>query len=86
MWRLARTGRTNDPLVIATIRARQINHLLGGFAVTPWEVLSGEIPDELLDVVVGVYQDLPAMQNAAVELEAIRAKWRARHPTYKHRT
>ena len=59
--------------MIRIIRAQKINQVVGGAAVMPWEV--DELPDEWLDVFVGMVDELPALMDLVKEQEKAREEW-----------
>jgi hypothetical protein len=59
--------------LIRIIRAQKINQVVGGAAVMPWEV--DELPDEWLDVFVGMVDELPALMDLVKEQEKAREEW-----------
>jgi hypothetical protein len=70
---IARSGQTNDERLIKIIRAQQINHVVGGAAVMPWEV--DELPEEWLDLFTGMVDELPAMTAMVKAQEKTRDEW-----------
>jgi hypothetical protein len=59
----------------AIFQAKQINQMLGGPFVGPWDL--DELPDEWLDVFRAVAVDLPGMREGKAKVEERLAKWRS---------
>lgn len=81
MLALASGKATTDPLVSQVLFCQRINRFLG-VSLLPGQV--EELPQELVDVVVGLTSSLPKMQAAERQVEEHLAKWRASHPAYKN--
>ncbi len=54
-----------------------INRTLGGFAVAPWEV--DDLPPEVLDPILALATELPAMRQGLGSIEAKKAEIRRRY-------
>jgi len=68
-------GAAGDPLVDDVLLARQVNRILGGPFVAPWEL--GDLPQDLLLAVRGLAVDLPIFLAARRDAEKRADKWRA---------
>jgi len=66
---------TNEPHLAAIFQAHQINQVLGGAVVGPWD-LDG-LPDEWLDVFRALTVDLPGMRAGREKVNARLEAWRA---------
>ena len=58
-----------------------INIQSGGTVIAAWEV--DNLPDEWVDVYLGIATDLPDMQQARQKVQAHMEKHRQSHPTYR---
>jgi hypothetical protein len=64
-----------DHLVDDVLLARQVNRILGGPFVAPWDL--GDLPQDFLDVVRSLTVDLPAFWAARRQAEKKAESWRA---------
>jgi hypothetical protein len=61
-------------LLINILQARTINHFFGGLVITP----EGDtLQDEILEVIHGLNNDLPAIQQGVQVVESVFEKWRS---------
>ena len=70
---IVQAGMTSDEWVIAINTAKLVNEALGGPFVAPWEVKN--LPDELVERILALANDLPGMKEGQKRVEEIRAKW-----------
>lgn len=59
------------------LRAREINEAFGGLVVMPWEV--DDLPDEWLDAIRALMEELPRMRQGRNEAEAVKQKLMNKH-------
>lgn len=74
---LARTRRTQDPLLAAFLIAQHVNEAAGGAVIAPWEV--EELPEEWIDAARGLAVELPELRKGAAKVEDWKEKWRKEH-------
>lgn len=75
LLQIAREGQTSDEWFGRIYRTRMINSYLGVGCVTPWTV--DDLPDEVIDRIDGLIEDLPGMQDGVKRLDEIKQKWRS---------
>jgi len=56
--------------------ARQINQILGGAVIAPWEI--DQMPDEIIDAVLAV-NGMREVSEGLGKVENIFAEWRSKH-------
>ena len=76
-------GKTSDPLFARIALARLINEQMRSSAVTAWDV--DQLPEDWLDAFRVLASEGRTQIDARRTIEAIRANWLARHPTYRKR-
>ena len=54
--------------------ARRVNQVLGGPFVAPWDV--GQLPEEFIDIVEGLVEDLPGYAAARAMTDKRAETWR----------
>jgi hypothetical protein len=65
---LAKGRATSDDHLTAIIQAQEINGLIGGPVVTPWNVWS--LPDDWLDTFDALQHQLPQMRAGQAKVDA----------------
>ena len=78
---MAMRGKTDNPFLLRIDRAKLINSIMGGIAVLPWEI--DELPDEWIVPFEALLTDYSEARKSMVEIEGIKAAWRAKHKTYR---
>ncbi len=73
---LARDGKTNDPYLVAILRAQEINRFMGGAVVAPWNLV--EMPGDWNDALLGLIEELPDLRETWKKVEAVKAELRKR--------
>ncbi|NSW52210.1 MAG: hypothetical protein HPY85_06875 [Anaerolineae bacterium] len=53
--------------------AQMVNRMSGGAVISPWEV--GELPQDWVDVFLGMTSELPTMREGFRKIESAREKW-----------
>jgi len=71
---LATNGQTNHPMLVAVLKARKVNQTLGGAFFDPVSI--NECPEEIIEAVEGLTDDLPDMREGVRKVEEYREKWR----------
>lgn len=79
---VARDGQTSDPLLIQLYTAKMINEFMGGPVVRIWTG-ENEVPDEIIEAIDGLMNELPEMQAGQEKVEDAFAAWREK-AGYKH--
>jgi hypothetical protein len=64
-------------MAVQFYQAKAINMAAGGSVVSPWEV--GELPDEWVDMAVGMTHRLPRYQKSQKKVDDHLAAWRREH-------
>ena len=77
---MAATGRTAHAGLQRLIIAREMNLVMGGAMIGPWDVDS--LDDVTIDMVRG-WLDLGDYKSGMKQVESVFAKWRAEHETYR---
>lgn len=77
---MTRSGSTSIPELQQVLLAKNINAVLGGPIVAPWEV--NELPDTTIEAILSILRT-PAIQHQRAEVEHTLANWRNAHPHYR---
>ena len=64
---------TSDEWFIAINKTKMINEALGGPFIAPWEI--DQVPDEVVERIVALNEDLPGMREGQQKVEEIREKF-----------
>lgn len=68
-------------MIAAIWLARTINKHSGGTVIAPWQI--NDLPEDWIDVFVGLERDLPTLQAQQKKIKDRFAKMEAAHPTYR---
>ncbi len=77
----AQSGATINPILSNIQLANITNRLHGGPVIGAWEI--DQLPDDWLDAMVLTGTKLQTFQRSFQRLEAYKAAWRGKHPTYR---
>ncbi len=77
--RLSRGGSTNDPILVAYLRAQKINLAAGGVVIAPWEL--NDLNDDWVNGAAAL-MDMEKIRTAEAKIENRLRAWRATHPGY----
>lgn len=73
---MARTGATNEPLLVDVFLARKINGILGGAFFGPWNV--GSLSADTLDQILSI-ERVGEIKDGFAKVEQVFDRWRSQH-------